>query len=89
MDQEDNKASYIQEIRKKYPKAGTKWEKEEDELLQKRYKEKRNSGFGDFELFAQELAQEFSRAPGGIKARLAMHFTDVPGWDYERQERIS
>ena len=51
MDQEDNKASYIQEIRKKYPKAGTKWEKEEDELLQKRYKEKRNSGFGDFELF--------------------------------------
>lgn len=76
----------MQEIRKKHPKAGKKWQHEEDEKLKKLYTEKREAGFRDFESFIAELTGVFGRAAGGVKARLAMHFTDVPGWDYERDK---
>lgn len=71
------------EIRKKYPKAGLKWSSEEDELLKKMYEDNRSKG-GNFDVFLGELIQKFERASGGLKARLAMHFNDVPGWDYDR-----
>ena len=67
-----------------------KWDAEEDERLKTIYAQYRQSG-GDFDLFITEQIKQFQRAAGGLKARLAMHFNDVPGWDYEgakqREER--
>jgi ATP-dependent DNA helicase PIF1 len=74
----------MEEVRKKYPKAGLKWAAEEDELLKKLYTEHRSGG-GDFEVFIIDLCKQFGRARGGMTARLAKYFNDVPGWDYERE----
>ncbi len=74
----------MEELRKKYPRAGMKWDAEEDGRLKKLYEEKRAAGFGNFDMFVAELTRQFGRAAGGLKARLAMHFPDVPGWNYER-----
>ncbi len=74
----------MEEVRKRYPKAGLKWAAEEDELLKKLYTEHRSKG-GDFEVFILDLCQQFGRARGGMTARLAKYFDDVPGWDYERE----
>lgn len=76
----------LEEIRKKYPKAGMKWKKQEDELLKNLYEEHRKTEPRDFDLFLKKLIGDFGRAAGGLKARLAMHFKDVPGWDYEGQK---
>lgn len=76
----------IIDLRKKYPKAGLKWANEEDELLKKMYMEHRAQGAGDFGVFLVELIKRFERAEGGLKARLAKYFPDVPGWDYEREK---
>ncbi|MDR3642637.1 MAG: DEAD/DEAH box helicase [Candidatus Doudnabacteria bacterium] len=76
----------IAELRKIHPKIGLKWEQEEDERLKKLYTENRTARAGDFDEFVLELTEDFGRAAGGLKARLAMHFTDVPGWDYSRDE---
>lgn len=73
------------DIRKKYPKAGMRWEAEEDEKLKKLYTDHRAAS-GSFDVFLEELIKDFGRAAGGLKARLAMHFDDVPGWDYERDK---
>jgi hypothetical protein len=86
--QDQNPRIYnLEEIRKKYPRAGRKWEADEDEKLKKAYEEKRAAGFSDFDSFVGELSQQFQRAAGGLKARMAMHFNDVPGWDYSRKEQ--
>ena len=85
-DQTQPKKYNIEEIRKKYPKAGMKWEQEEDERLKKMYSDNRALRAGDFDVFIFELTKVFGRAAGGLKARLAMHFDDVPGWDYSRDE---
>lgn len=74
------------ELRKKYPKVGLRWQAEEDDRLRKMYEERRKVGFGNFDEFVFELTKEFGRAAGGLKARLAMHFNDVPGWDYNRDK---
>lgn len=87
MDEPKQKAYDLQELRKKYPRMGLKWDKDEDECLKKLYQEGREAGFNDFEAFVAELVPQFQRAAGGLKARMAMHFSDVPGWDYGRQEQ--
>lgn len=88
MDEETNTKKYdILELRKKYPKIGLRWAKEEDELLKKLYLEKPNLSLPEFESFVLGLTVKFGRAAGGLKARLAMHFTNVPGWDYERKNK--
>ena len=74
------------ELRKKYPRAGMKWSAEEDERLKKIYSERRPFTLANFEPFVLELSIEFKRAGGGLKARLAGHFQDVPGWDYARDD---
>ena len=71
----------LEEVRKKYPKAGMKWEKEEDEKLKLIYSSKQPFELASFDSFVYGLTQEFGRAAGGLKARLAMHFDNVPGWD--------
>ena len=50
------------------------------------YNDNRALRTGDFDAFIFELTKVFGRAAGGLKARLAMHFDDVPGWDYSRDE---
>ncbi len=71
------------DIRKTHPKAGFRWEAVEDELLKKSYEEFRIEG-GVFDAFIKDLSKQFGRAVGGMKARLAKYFDDVPGWDYSR-----
>lgn len=77
----------LEEFRKNFPRAGKKWEPEEDERLKTFYQNFANKDLAAFESFLQELTKEFGRAQGGLKSRLAKHFTDVPGWDYSRQEQ--
>jgi hypothetical protein len=77
--------SKFEELRKIHPRMGKKWDKEEDEKLKKLYEQIREKGFADFDAFILKLTKQFGRAAGGLKARLAMHFQDVPGWDYGRE----
>lgn len=86
MDNQQKMKIDFEELRKKHPRMGKRWDKEEDEKLKKYYEEKREKGFGDFDAFIFSLTAEFGRAGGGLKARLAMHFEDVPGWDYGREK---
>ena len=88
MEDQKQKTFNMEELRKKYPRAGMKWDKEEDERLKKVFEDRRKEGFGDFDGFIFALSQQFQRAAGGLKARMAMHFDDVPGWDYGRQEHM-
>lgn len=85
---EDNqpKKYSVEEIRKTHPRMGMRWDKEEDERLQAAYREFRSEQGRDFEPFLDTLVKDFGRAAGGLKARLAMHFDDVPGWDYEQSK---
>ncbi len=85
-DDNQNPKFSITELRGKYPKIGKKWEAAEDELLKKMYIEFRGKQPGDFEGFLVELIQQFGRASGGLKARLAKYFPDVPDWDYGRDQ---
>ncbi|HYV33893.1 MAG TPA: hypothetical protein VE973_03540, partial [Candidatus Limnocylindria bacterium] len=87
MEPQKQKTYNFEELRKIYPRMGKRWDSEEDERLKKVYLEQRASGFADFEAFVLELTQTFQRASGGLKARMAMHFDDVPGWDYEAQKK--
>ncbi|HYV33623.1 MAG TPA: AAA family ATPase, partial [Candidatus Limnocylindria bacterium] len=87
MQAEKQKTYNLEELRKTHPRMGMKWHKDEDERLKKLYEEQRTSGFKDFEAFIFEMSQKFQRAAGGLKARMAMHFNDVPGWDYGMQEQ--
>jgi len=87
MEPQKQKTYNLEELRKKYPRMGKKWDKDEDERLKKLYEERRTAGFGDFNAFVGELVGQFQRAAGGLKARMAMYFNDVPGWDYGRQEQ--
>jgi ATP-dependent exoDNAse (exonuclease V) alpha subunit len=85
MDDQIKPTSKFQELRKIHPRMGKKWDKDEDEKLKKLYEQNREKGFVDFDAFILELTKEFGRAAGGLKARLASHFNDVPGWDYGRE----
>src|SRR3989338_8941079 len=85
-DTNQTKKYSVEEIRKTHPRMGMKWDKEEDERLQKSYTEWRENAAEDFDLFISKLVKDFGRAAGGLKARLAMHFEDVPGWDYSREQ---
>lgn len=76
----------VEELRAKYPRMGKRWEKDEDKRLQDVYTEFRTRDGGDFDAFLLELVGSFGRAAGGLKARLAHYFTDIPGWDYERDK---
>jgi ATP-dependent DNA helicase PIF1 len=87
MEDEKKKTYDLEELRKKYPRMGKKWDREEDERLKGAYLEQRAAGFKDFDAFVIGLVEKFQRASGGLKARMAMHFNDVPGWDYGRQEQ--
>lgn len=84
--QTQTKQFSMADVRKIHPKAGLKWEAEEDELLKKMYGEWRARGTTDFEGFLVGIIVKFGRAAGGLKARLAKYFPDVPGWDYGRDE---
>ena len=77
------------ELRKSHPRMGMKWSVDEDTRLKKSYLDFRSIEGGNFESFLAELVTVFGRATGGLKARLAMHFTDVPGWDYEAEAERS
>lgn len=74
----------LEELRKKYPKMGTRWAAEEDSRLKELYEEYRAKGEETFEAFLRRVSYEFGRAGGGLIARLAKYFDDVPGFDYER-----
>ena len=87
MEPKKPKTYNLDEIRKIYPRVGLKWDKEEDERLKKLYLEHRAVRVSDFDVFVSELTVQFQRAAGGLKARMAMHFDNVPGWDYGRQEQ--
>lgn len=87
MEPQKQKIYDLVELRKKYSRIGMKWDKDEDERLKKSYQEQREKGFKDFEAFVSGLVEQFQRAAGGLKARMAMHFNDVPGWDYGRQRQ--
>src|SRR3989344_4704409 len=86
-DENQNPKFSITELREKYPKIGKKWQVEEDEALKKAYEEYRQKGAGNFDALVLELIQQFGRAAGGLKARLAKYFSDVPGWDYGRDQQ--
>ncbi len=77
----------MQDVRKIYPKVGLKWVPDEDEALKKAYFDFKLQGKQDFEAFLVGLIAQFGRAPGGLKARLARYFDDVPGWDYEYDKK--
>lgn len=79
----------MEDVRKTHPKAGLKWQVAEDELLKKMYGGFREYGHGNFDVFLGGLIKQFERAGGGLKARLAKYFDDVPGWDYEREKQRS
>ncbi len=72
----------VEELRQKYPRMGKRWEPEEDAKLKEFYEKFRAGGKMTFDAFVEFLVTEFGRAAGGLKARLAGFFTDVPGWDY-------
>ncbi len=74
----------LDEIRKKYPKAGMLWGKDEDEALKKAYVDFKSSNEIDFDEFVKTLTERFGRAAGGIKSRLARYFDDIPDFNYER-----
>jgi hypothetical protein len=60
MAEETNTKKYdILELRKKYPKIGLRWAKEEDELLKKLYLEKLNLSLPEFESFVLDLTHKF------------------------------
>jgi hypothetical protein len=84
--QDQPKKFSMADIRKIHPKAGLRWDAAEDELLKKMYAEFKVQGAEDFDAFLGLLIKQFQRAAGGLKARLAMYFADVPGWDYEREK---
>ncbi len=79
--------NWLQEIRKTYPKAFMKWEKEEDERLKKIYQNFLEENSGDFEKFLTDVAPEFGRNINGIRGRLAQFYQDIPGWDYEKEKQ--
>lgn len=85
MDNMSREKRTFAELRKTYPRLGLKWDSEEDARLRQAYQQFRTSGSTDFDALLSALVAEFGRAPGGIQARLAMHFSDVPGWDYALQ----
>lgn len=72
----------VEELRQKYPRMGKRWEAEEDAKLKEFYEKFRAGGKMTFDAFVEFLVTEFGRAAGGLKARLAGFFDDVPGWDY-------
>lgn len=72
---------------KEFPRAGKKWDPEEDERLKTFYRNFARRDLAAFESFLLKLTKEFGRAQGGLKSRLAKHFTDVPGWDYSPEEQ--
>ena len=81
----DNKQQYsVTELRQVYPRLGKKWEAEEDAKLKQSYLDFLSKPGTDFEVFLHGLVNGFGRAAGGLKARLASHFDDVPGFDYEQ-----
>jgi ATP-dependent DNA helicase PIF1 len=76
----------LAELRKKYPNMGKKWAAEEDESLKKLYEEHRGQNAELFDSFLRRVSEQFGRAAGGMKARMARFFDDVPGYDYERDK---
>ncbi len=76
--------SYYEEVRKIHPRMGKKWTADEDQQLKNAYLQFKAQPSANFDVFLQELVEQFGRASGGIKARLAKYFEDVPGWDYGR-----
>jgi predicted GTPase len=66
-------------------KAGSRWTLTEDEQIKTRYQAFLDSKQGSFEKLLQGLVSDFGRSSGGIIARLAKFFPDVPGFDYARE----
>ena len=64
---------------------GLKWTEEEDGLLKQVYDESGDAR-EDFEKFLQALSVKFGRRINGIRGRLAKHYPDIPGWDYNAQK---
>lgn len=76
----------IESLRKVHPRIGMKWEAEEDEKLKAAYERFLLQKEENFEAFLTRLVKDFGRASGGIIARLAANFSNVPGFDYGREE---
>ncbi len=66
----------------KYPKAGTRWNNDENDFLISEYKNCLNQN-KNFEEFLLAMAEKLGRRPNGIRGRLALTFPDIPGWDYQ------
>jgi hypothetical protein len=86
MSQQQNTTSSYAQAKAKHPRMGKRWEAEEDERLKKAYEAFRATGLGGFDQFLDKLVAEFGRASGGMRARLAQYFDDVPGWDYAQDK---
>jgi ATP-dependent DNA helicase PIF1 len=72
----------IKNLRKKHPKLGMRWTLEEDETLKSDYQIFQKDKL-DFKECLVTWVEKYGRAEGGIIARLAKYFPDVPGFDYE------
>jgi ATP-dependent DNA helicase PIF1 len=87
MDQQSQKTSFIEELRKTHPKAYARWTAEEDKTLLDIYNLHKTEGGNDFEVFLERASAQFGRRPNGIRGRLAKYFSDIVGWDYEAQKK--
>ncbi len=83
--QATSQSNNLEAIRKIYPRMGLKWTEEEDGLLKQVYDESGDAR-EDFEKFLQALSVKFGRRINGIRGRLAKHYPDIPGWDYNAQK---
>lgn len=82
------KSGRFDEMRKTHPKAYMKWTAEEDASLLALYKEFKDNGSGDFEMFLVATSKDFGRKENGVRGHLAKFFTDIPGWDYAGWEKV-
>jgi energy-coupling factor transporter ATP-binding protein EcfA2 len=87
MEEKKQKTGTIEELRKTHPKAFMRWTEEEDKTLLDIYDLYKAEGQEEFEVFLERASSQFGRKPNGIRGRLAKHFSDIAGWDYEAQKK--
>jgi DNA replication protein DnaC len=87
MDEQKQKISRFEELRKTHPKAFLRWTEDEDKTLLDIYDLHKTEGADNFEIFLGRASAQFGRKPNGIRGRLAKYFPDIAGWDYEGQKK--
>ena len=87
MDNQGQKINKMAELRKTHPKAGLRWTEDEDKVLLDIYGLHKTQSGETFEAFLERASAQFGRRLNGIRGRLAKYFPDIPGWDYEGQQK--